>query len=302
MKNRPILFCAGKTEHLNTPQTVRTARNPSPHEQSPVSAAQCLLECGPGANSSRRRPVRFVENYHLPAGVAAPQNTLHQQQTQSPRPDSAALGRGDSWTWKLLREPPPPRTRPEDTCSDVRNRQAPCTVGRPAQPRSPVSLLTGPPRSLLATTPESGPPPPGRRTPAGTLGPAAWARRGHLTVRIPPAALRGLHGRSKGRAGPGGRGRWRRRGLGGGGGSRGGGGGGGGEREGRHTGGRPLSHFPRDREIASRQPIKCLHEGAGCGGRPETRDSSFRPCAELLSRLLRSTDWRESQKASAASG
>lgn len=163
MKNRPSLFCVGKTEHLNTPQTVRTARNPSPHEQRPVLAAQCLLERGPGANSSRRRPVRLVKNYHLPAGVAAPQNTLHQQ-TLSPRPDSAALGRGDSWTWKLLRAPPPPRTRPEDTCSDVRNRQAPCTVGRQEQPRSPVSLLTGPPRSLPGPHPS-----PALRLPAAAL-------------------------------------------------------------------------------------------------------------------------------------
>lgn len=176
------------------------------------------------------------------------------------------------------------------------------SAGATSQPGQPPHRPASIPPWLQ---PQSGPPPLGRRTPAGKLGPAAWALRGHLTVRIPPAALRGLRGRSTGRAGPGGgRGRWRRRGLGGGGGGRGGGGGGGGggEREGRHTGGRPLSHFPRDREIASRQPIKCLHEGAGCGGRPETRDSSFRPCAELPSRRLRSTDWRESQKASAGSG
>lgn len=83
-------------------------------------------------------------------------------------------------------------------------------LGRP----KPAGTLHGRP---AGATPQPGPhrpasippwprPHPGRRTPAGTLGPAAWARRGHLTVLIPPAALRGLRGRSKGPEGPGGEG------------------------------------------------------------------------------------------------
>lgn len=129
----------------------------------------------------------------------------------------------------------------------------------------------------------------------GTLGPTAWARRGHLTVRIPPPALRGLRGRSGGRAGRGG-----------------GGGAGEGEAEAGAAAeagagaGNGRADAPAaapsasSREIASRQPIECSLEGAERGGRPEARQRGFRPCAERPSRRARSTGWRESQKASSS--
>lgn len=176
--------------------------------------------------------------------ASPPSNTLHQQQTPNP-PDSAALGRGDSWTWKSP-EGAVSRTRPEDTCSDVRTGRPPArSVGRRnLAARSASSPAASVPP--LATTPvrpsASRPPPPAGARP-GRLG------RGHLTVRIPPAALRGLRGRSKGRAGPG---------EGGGGGGAGvweaeagaaaeAEAGGGGEQEGRHR--RP-PHLATSREIA----------------------------------------------------
>lgn len=231
----------------------------APRAMSCLGSSVRLLECGPGANSCSPQDLCDLWRTITSQQASPPSNTLHQQQTPNPRPDSAALGRGDSWTWKPLRAPPP-RTRPEDTCSDVRNRQAlhgrsAGAIPAPGQPPSPARLDPS-----LATTPvrPSAFPAaaPGGEARPGRLGPPASYRSG---IRLPRCAVSAAARRPGGAGGR--RGRWRRRGSGGGGGGRGGGGAeaGRGTGVGRHTGGRPLSHFPRDREIASRQPIKCLH-------------------------------------------
>lgn len=183
-----------------------------------------------------------------------------------------------------------------DTCSDLRRPTARARVrrGAPRPHGNPDSAPTRPrtPPGAAAPTPASFPP---RRAPVGTPGPTAWARRGHLTVRIPPPALRGLRGRSGGRAGRGG-----------------GGGAGEGEAEAGAAAeagagaGNGRADAPAaapsasSREIASGQPIKSSLEGAERGGRPEARRRGFRPCAERPSRRARSTGWRESQKASSS--
>lgn len=200
-----------------------------------------------------------------------------------------------------------PRTRPDpDTCSDPRHPWTPAQARRRGNPSSDPSPDPRPQvLGSLAPSPASDPSPgpsPSCRAPARALGPTAWARRGHLTVGIPPPALRGL------------------RPLGGGGGGQAGRGGDGCAREGkaergprqrrgrgRGTGGQthrrpppqPLPARSRDREPAANQVPRA---GAGRSGRPEARNQDFRSCAELPSRRPRSTGWRESQKASSASG
>lgn len=170
--------------------------------------------------------------------------------------------------------PPPPENKPRpDICSDLGALKTP----RRSDPLS--SPLLAPPCS------------------SGTLGPTAGAHLGHLTGWIPPPALRSSRGRSGGRTGRGGAaaGGWGRRRR--------------GPRQRRGGNARadapaavPLSLFPRDREIASRQPINCSSDRAWRGGCPEVLNYSFRPCAERSNRRPSSTGWRESQKASSASG
>lgn len=168
---------------------------------------------------------------------------------------------------------PPPENKPRpDICSDL----GPLKTPRRSDPLS--SPLLAPPCS------------------SGTLGPTAGAHLGHLTVWIPPPAQRSSRGRSGGRAGRGGAARgWGRRRR--------------GPRQRRGGNARadapaavPLSLFPRDREIASRQPINCSSDRAWRSGCPEVLNYSFRPCAERSNRRPSSTGWRESQKASSASG
>lgn len=169
------------------------------------------------------------------------------------------------------RAPPPPEDEPRpDTCWDRR----PPNTSRGPDP------IPAPPRSRGDARPDRlGPPRPSYRA-----DPASRAAQSPQPLGGPGRAARGRRRRAGG-GGGGGRDR-----------------GGGGEREGRRTGGRPLSLFPRDREIGSRQPIKACCDGAGRGGRPEARNYSFRPCAGRSSRRPRSTGWRESQKASSSTG
>lgn len=118
--------------------------------------------------------------------------------TESRPSGSVALGEGDIWTCKPQGRRPPGQRGPMTPARTHNPGRAPGAVGQSAHPRGLARPLPGPARPL----PGPGPclalrlPAPLRRAPAGTLRPTAWARRGHLTVRIPPAALRGLRGRS----------------------------------------------------------------------------------------------------------
>ena len=126
--------------------------------------------------------------------------------TESLRPGSAALGEGSIWTCKPRGRRLPRQRDPMTPARTPNPGRPPGVVGRSAHPRGPARPLPGPPRPLPGPDPYLALrlPAPLRRAPAGTLRPAAWVRRGHLTVRIPPAALRGLRGRSGCRAGRGG--------------------------------------------------------------------------------------------------
>lgn len=162
-----------------------------------------------------------------------------------------------------------PRERgPIRSCSDLRPGRPWRGTPRP-NPLSGPSPLSRPAPVLPGPDPGPAPPLPGPSAPRprpAALPRERWARPPGPAAAILPFGSRlprfGGGGSSRPRGGPGwaGRGR-RRRGGGGGGGGR--GGGGGGEREGRRTGGRPLSHFPRDRQLESRQPIKCSRRGGG---------------------------------------
>lgn len=162
----------------------------------------------------------------------------------------------------------PPRTRPDaDTCSALRRPKAPDAYPAGDSPAAREPGLGPPPRPPCrpAALPE------GRSAPQ----PGPVAAILPCGSRLPRCAVSAAAG--GGRAG---RGRWRREG-GGGGRGRGAGGGGGGEREGGHTGGRPLGLFPRDREpTANPAPPR---EG-GAWRRPEART----PASALARNALRS--------------
>lgn len=104
-----------------------------------------------------------------------------------------------------------PRTRPDpDTCSDPRHPWTPAQARRRGNPSSapspdPRPQVLGSPAPSPASDPSPGPSP-SCRAPARALGPTAWARRGHLTVGIPPPALRGLRPLGGGGGGQAGRG------------------------------------------------------------------------------------------------
>lgn len=104
-----------------------------------------------------------------------------------------------------------PRTRPDpDTCLDPRHPWTPAQARRRGNPSSDPSPDPRPQvLGSLAPSPASDPSPgpsPSCRAPARALGPTAWARRGHLTVGIPPPALRGLRPLGGGGGGQAGRG------------------------------------------------------------------------------------------------